>query len=385
MGAHRDRGARTGAGAAVALAAAAAVAAAAAAALALAACADFPNPSTVTDLRVLAVRVEPAEIILDPAAPGAVPDITLTPLVVDPRGGGRPLRLSIDVCPNDPAAATPPGNADDPTGYPSGGPHTSVGSARCDRHPDRVAVAAGVDPGVTPAVVARLDPAWVTAAFARDVFIGTDGKPHGGFDLGMPVVFQITVSAQNGDGGGGASSDPADTVVAIKRVVLWAAPVRADQRPNVLPVISSVRAYDRRDDATAEPLPDAVVPLDEGTPLPVPANGLWIDPALGEAERYVTAVLERSSGQAVPYEVARETLRYDFFATAGSFGALETSSEPPPGVAAPPRPHLESKYRPPPPKERPADVTIWIVVRDDRGGVSWVTRTLFVPAAEGGL
>jgi hypothetical protein len=372
MGAHRVRGA----GAAVS-------ALALALALALAACADFPNPSTVTDLRVLAVRVEPAEIILDPAAPGAVPDIILTPLVVDPRGGGRPLRLSIDVCPNDPTAATPPGNADDPTGYPSGGPHTSVGSARCDRHPDRVAVAAGVDPAVTPAVVARLDPAWVTAAFARDVFIGTDGKPHGGFDLGMPLVFQITASALND--GGGASGDPADTVVAIKRAVLWAAPVRADQRPNVLPVISSVRAYDRRDDATAEPLPDAVVPLDEGTPLPVPADGLWIDPALGEAERYVTAVLERSSGQAVPYEVARETLRYDFFATAGSFGALETSSEPPPGVAAPPRPHLESKYRPPPPNERPAEVTIWIVVRDDRGGVSWVTRSLFVPAAEGGL
>jgi hypothetical protein len=349
----------------------------AAAGLAPGGCADFPNPSTVTDLRVLAVRVEPSEIILDPAAPAAIPDITITPLLVDPRGGGRPLRISVDVCPNDPTATSPPGNADDPTGYPSGGPHTSVGSARCDRHPDRVAVAADVDPAATPGVVARLDPAWVATAFQRDVFIGVDGRPHGGFDLGMPVVFQITARALDSDA-------PADTVVAIKRVVLWAAPVRADQRPNVLPAIASVRAYDRRDEDTAEPLPDAVMPLDEGASLPVPPDGLWVDPALGEPEGYVTSVLDRATGDAVPYDIARETLRYNFFATAGSFGALETSSEPPPGVTAPPRPHLESKYRPPPPDERPADVTIWIVVRDERGGVSWVTRSLFVPAAGGG-
>ena len=38
--------------------------------------------------------------------------------------------------------------------------------------------------------------------------------------------------------------------------------------------------------------------------------------------------------------------------------------------------HIESKYKPE--AGGPSDVTIWIVVRDERGGASWVTRTLRV-------
>ena len=335
-------------------------------------CASFDDPSTVKDLRVLAVAAEPSEIILnitsatDPTSV-IIPPIALTPLIVDPRGGGRPVEVTVSACANDPGAQPPPNNGGDP-GYPSGGARTTIGSALCDGAPTATSIAAGVDLGTNPSITAQLDPTWIASAFARDRFIGPDGAVHGGFDLGMPVVFQVTAVAGS------------DTVKTVKRAIFWAQPVTADQIPNVTPTIASVRVYDRRDETTAEPVPDAVQPLVDGTAALVPRTGLWVDPAPADAEPYVTAVLDRITGQVIPHAVAKETLTYSFYATAGTFSPFETSSEPPLGVIAPGRVHIESKYHPPPAAETPADMTIWIVVRDERGGASWVTRALHVEA-----
>jgi hypothetical protein len=246
-----------------------------------------------------------------------------------------------------------------------------VGSALCDGDPTAVPIAAGVDLGATPAaapaITAQLDPAWIEEAFRRDVFPGPGGKLHGGSDLGMPVVFHLAIRA--GD----------QTINTIKRVTFWRTPLGPDHRANQTPRIAAVTAYAQRDEATAEPIPGAVLPLEEGVPLAVPEGGLWIDPAPAEAEPYVTAVLDRVTGEATPLAVPREALHYQFFATAGTFSTFQTSSEPPPGVVVT-RVHIESKYNPPaPPATRPASATIWIVVRDDRGGASWLTRTLNLP------
>ncbi|MES1171617.1 MAG: hypothetical protein ABUL77_00130 [Bacteroidota bacterium] len=340
-------------------------------------CAEFDDPSTVTDLRVLAVRAEPSEIILNATVDTdlstvVIPSIQLQALIVDPRGAGRPVTVDISVCANDPSALSPPNNGQDPTGYPAGGARTTVGSALCDGAPTEMTVASGADlSGDTPVTVG-LPAAWVMNAFIADVFPGPDGKPHGGFDLGMPVVFQLTARAGE------------DVVRAIKRVTFWLRPLSAEQRANTSPVIPGVSVYDQRDAATAEPVPGAVQTLDPGAPATVPGTGLWIDPAPADAEPFVTAVLDRTTGQAVPHDVGRETLRYAFYATAGTFSPFETSSEPPPGVTVTTRVHIESKYQPPPEAQRPADVTMWIVVRDERGGASWLTRSLRVPATGGG-
>jgi hypothetical protein len=317
--------------------------------------------------------VEPSEIILaapDPANPVAapIPGITLRPLVADPQGAGRPVLVDVSVCANDPAAMAPPGNGADPTGFPAGGARTTVGSALCDGDPTEVPIASDVDLVAAPAVDVRLDPAWIANAFMRDVFLGPDRRVHGGFDLGMPVVLQITARA------GGES------VRAVKRVIFWAGRVRDDQVANVSPAIAGVRVYDRRDETTAEPLPDAVQDLVIGSPVAVPPGGVWVDPAPAQAEPYVTAVLDRLTGAVTAHDVPRETLHYTFYATAGTFSPIETSSEPPPGVTAPVRVHIESKYHPPPAGQAPPDVTIWIVVRDERGGTSWVSRNLQIPA-----
>jgi len=356
----------------------------------LAGCGTFDDPSTVKDLRALAVTAEPSEVILDVAsaadiadlATAAIPPLVLTPLVVDPTG--RPVSVTVSACANDPTAPASPSALSDPTGYPAGGIRNTVGSALCDAAPTEVPLATAVDLATSPSIEVQLDPAWVAAAFAHDVFAGADGVVHGGFDLGMPVVFQLTATAG------------ADTVRTIKRAIFWSQPVRADQRANATPVIPGVRAYARRDEATAEPLPGAAQALEAGAPLDVMPDGLWIEPVAAAdpattalAESYVTATLDRTTGQVGPIDV-KETLTYTFYASAGTFSPFQTSSEPPPGVVPRGRIHIESKYHPPKDMSSQAaggsalesvPVTIWIVVRDERGGSSWVERHLLVQPA----
>lgn len=346
------------------------------ASLLLLGCGDFDDPSTVKDLRILAVTTDPSEVILNVADPAdlpgvAIPPITLTPLIVDPQGQGqRPVTLTISACANDPNAPSPPNDGTDPTGYPAGGARATVGSALCDGDPTRIVLADNVDVTAAAPAPFTLAPDWLLAAFQRDVFFGPDGALHGGFDLGMPVVFQLTVHA------GG------ETAIGVKRALFWRQAVRADQTPNAIPRIPGVRAYARRDEATAEPLPDAIVAVEPGVALDVGVDGLWMEPVdaaapviTAQAESYVTATLDRVTGQVAPIDV-KETLTYTFYASAGTFAPLQTSSEPPPGVIPQSRLHIESKYEPP--KDFSGDVTVWIVVRDERGGASWITRTLRV-------
>jgi len=136
---------------------------------------------------------------------------------------------------------------------------------------------------------------------------------------------------------------------------------------------------------TFDPL-GTITTLDPGAAAEVPAGtkSVWIEPARGIAEQFVTTVIDPDTHLAVPFTVPRETLRYRFFATGGSFSPAITQSEPLPGFVATGPVHIESEYRlpsaaqlPPGPDGTAID-TIWIVVRDDRGGESWARRTLVV-------
>jgi len=91
-------------------------------------CTEFDHPSTVKDLRILAIAAQPSEVILEEG--GAVPPIALTALVVDP--AARPLGFTVRACANDPRAPTAPGSGSESSGnYPAGGARSTVGSARC--------------------------------------------------------------------------------------------------------------------------------------------------------------------------------------------------------------------------------------------------------------
>jgi len=209
----------------------------------------------------------------------------------------------------------------------------------------------------------------------KDVFPDQYGNLHGGFDLGMPFTFDIKVVAGT------------EEIRAVKRVLYWARRLDPAQMPNQTPQMAKLDAFLQRDETTFMPI-DTPMPIEDGVPFPVPAGTteIWIRPAPATAEPFWTTVIDPDTHQAVPFHVDRETLRYRFFATAGKFAPAVTSSEPMPGfVPTGPIP-LESKLTLPTetgdlPTYMATDrrlITIWVVVRDDRGGESWLPRQLLI-------
>lgn len=323
---------------------------------------DFDDPTTIKDLRVLAIEADLPETLIDsvPAPlpksgedthclltgiPKSLPTVTLRPLIVDPKGAGRSLSITAWACPNDPTS----GN----TGQPGGG---GVGSAR-----GTINAGPCPPPGPGSATIA-LDapdpsppgfdfPFAPTPAFAASAFTS---DPVGTI-FGFPIDITLEVAA------GGQS------VTLLKRV-LYVPRLTPEQTPNQNPVTPGVLVYARRgDDKLA---------LDTATPYPVAlGKTLTIEPEPAVAERYVHQVVKRGTETCAQEVVEKETLRYSFYATAGTFTPQGTSSEPfqifEPGPV-----HLESTYHAPTVMPDDPHVTIFILVRDERGGVSHVERQL---------
>jgi len=108
----------------------------------------------------------------------------------------------------------------------------------------------------------------------------------------------------------------------------------------------------------------------------------WFEPGGAVAEPYATRVLTRDNPpQVVTEDIPAETLRFAFYTTAGSFAPPQTSTQQLPIFKPTDRIHLESKYSAPTtmPDTGP-DVTMWIVTRDERGGASWIKRTITLTA-----
>jgi hypothetical protein len=343
-------------------------------------CEELDQPSQVHDLRLLAVTAEPPEVILDPSAPAAVPEIEVKPLIADPAGAGRPVTWTVRACANDPLAPSAPGAGAEGAGnYPAGGARSTVGSTRCppEGPTSWPLLAKGDYRTVGGSIRFVLTPDQLAAAFAADVFPGHLGQPHGGFDLGLPITLEVNAVAGR------------ETALGIKRVVFWQAPLRPDHRANSNPLILEVRVFGERDPLTLDPIGDMEV-LAADSPRPLLADqSLWFEPAGVLAEAYVTSVVDRFTDETRLQDVPAETLRYAFYATAGKFLPPVTTSELPFGATPTERVHIESRYEPPAASELPTDpitgqalkeVTIWIVARDERGGSSWVERRLLVQA-----
>jgi len=352
----------------------------------IAACTNFANPTNVVDFRILAVDVEPSEIILDadltnPAMPvvdpANNPPLTVTPLIVDPAGGGRTVTYTVSACPNNPFAPAPPGGGMGPGAFPSGGARTTVGSALCDENsPTTWLLTSGavtVDPtnpmgtGVTVSPTIEM----LTAAFMSDIFPDQFGNLHGGFDLGMPLTLDIKVDA--GD----------EEIRGVKRVLYWAQRIDAAQTPNQTPRIDSLTAF-FRDESTLQPVgPQDVLPPDAPLPFDQGVSQKWILPSPGVAESYETTIIDPDTHKAVPFTVPQETLRYHFYSDLATFNPRVTSTEALPGFVVTDHVHIESDFVANfdalmTDANGNALATIWVVVSDDRGGESWITRQVML-------
>jgi hypothetical protein len=351
------------------------------------ACTTFPDASNVVDLRVLGVQTDPSDVFLgvtglptdssmpvDPLALGIDPTsiltIHVTPLIVDPTGGGV-ITWDLSACPNNPYGPTPPGSVMGGGGTdPGGGANNTVGSTLCDDAPVRWALAQGLATDAPADVPLTSDE--LLTSFKHDVYFDQFGQPHGGFDLGMPLNLQLTVHEV------GVSD-----VRAIKRVVFWAQ-TWPDQTLDQIPMMSGVSLFAHRDQATVA-LMDPVGTLDStaGTHVSL-ADGLWLHPDGVTAETYRPTVINRDPPyQAIEGDAVEERIRYAFYATAGHFDPPRTVNQlTPPGSVG--TVHLESHYVPPATLDGvPIDVAtglhlvnVWVVVRDDRGGESWIAGRL---------
>ncbi|MBN8232724.1 hypothetical protein JYK02_34920 [Corallococcus macrosporus] len=276
------------------------------------------KPSNVHDLRVLGISTEKPEFIASTCdqTPEAfdelAEELTYRALLVDPAGGGRPLQYTLWAC-------------------------ADQSDRTCANEADRALLAEGstVAGELTLAIrpgAARVsgDKLLLERVLEEDAYKGLGG-------IRMPLVLRVTA----GD----------EEVYAQKLMVFWC-PVVEGMTANVQPVIPGLRV----DDA----------PWPENEPLELSGPGPFVvtaDDVSALEENYVVPGLRL---QAVNLKEAWEIAWYS---TLGEFSLSETGGADFGGQEGRHRVEWE-----PAEGAQAQEVTFWAVVRDGRGGSSWVTR-----------
>jgi hypothetical protein len=334
--------------------------------LLVAGCSSFQDVTSVVDLRILGIKADPAEIYVDPSTLDSRTDpfvSDMTALVIDPKGGGRPVQYSVLACPraiDTVTAATGRNGVICEHNVPGATP-TSLELVPPD------APLSTSDPGPEHDIPLHFSvpPSLLQLAFTVDPVAASEG-----FQLPVTVQFELAAGTES--------------IVATKRMIFsQAVPGHPEQAANMNPVVSTVNVYPSRD-AQARPIGSTVLAEnDTGT---VPLGGhLWFQPDGGGAESYFTRILTRDSPPQVTVNTDGivETLRFAYFTDAGVLAPPTTSTEPSPLFTTPDGViHLESQYTAPTVMPANPLVNVWIVVRDERGGASWTKRQIqLVPSA----
>jgi hypothetical protein len=355
-------------------------------ALGAGACGELDNSTTVKDLRVLAVKSEPAGFLVPLDDPGsiAVTEAQLTALVADPKGNMAEISVSGEACPDFIDTITA---ASGMTTKICPGP-AAIAKLPAPLQPllQTQPLPSGTAPPTAefpvqyePKVTYGLTPTQV-GAFFNDPVTNPTGIPTIDLSTGFNREFSFSAIV-NLDFGLGTQA-----ASVVKRLVYWPqllpAQLPADlgmcalpQVPNQNPTIKSVDFYAKRNEETGdteEPYPTATI---------VPVGGeLYVQPTYepASAEHYLLRV-RKPEQNVIVTECKHELLTFSFYATSGTFSPPERQSELLPIFTSPDgKVHLDSKWEPPTkPENVPADgkVTVWVVVRDERAGSSWFTRT----------
>ena len=278
----------------------------------LAACTpDFQSQSQVVDLRVLAVQAEPPEAQFDPEA-GTVDPVKLTILAVDGARRDAGATLTARIC-----AATD--------------------SGLCDEGPSLPADTLTRDGGDLFSTTLTLPQAVVAEAADASDLRGFDG-----------VRVQYSFSIDDGDDAGPQTGE---------KVIVYSEKIDAGLlgHPNKNPVLAGAR-FTQPDGGAAQQVLD-------GQPLSAPAEvALGLTPVLprDQIETYQTFDL-RGNLITLP-----EFPAYSFYTTGNAEFDNDTASEPVDGGAAPPQGLTRFTAH-------AGAGTLWIVVRDGRGGESFLT------------
>lgn len=306
-------------------------------------CGSFQDPNVVVDLRVLAIRSEPPEQVLDidlnqPPDPQTVlaelVPIQVCALVADPAQDRR-LVWSMTICPL---------TSDD----------------RCDDDRPQYQLASGVldDPDTTvpePSLCATVMPDLDLLGVLIDVLDNDDLKGLGGLDYAA----QLRIGGENGD---------PDLDLYATKTLRVSPRIPMERMANRNPSIVELDAN-----------PDAAAPAEADMPLTLGRcvenkSPMVIAPGIrlrllpietpGAREAYVVPTLDGRS------EMFTESLTYQWTAGDGGFSRGTTGGPHDLVGNAPP---LFSDFKSPAAGDLtgPTDVPIWLVQRDERLGVQW--------------
>ncbi len=315
-------------------------AAVAVAGLGLAACGSFEDPSIVIDLRVLAAVTEPPEQVVpfDPANPTAIPDFQpfeTCALVADP-AAERGLTWTLSVCPR-------------------------IGSLRCDpERPQFVAASGHIDdPDTSPTPVrlcATVPAGGPLLGVVRDAIENDSLQGFGGIDINLA----LTVTPDGAP----------DEAVYSGKAARFSAKLPAERVANANPTLDRIEVdLPAGGEPIALPLGRCV---DQAAPIALRVGERIhltpIEPP-GAREDYVVPTFEGGS------RMFTENLRYQWLAgrgdwtRAGTGGTRDGAGNPPP---------LDTEWKTPTAAQLadagltpPLDVPLWVVQRDERGGVAW--------------
>jgi len=293
--------------------------------LAVAACTPtLDSPDQVHDLRILAMRVIPPEVIVNgdngiPTGRIVSPQITVTALVADPLGLGRSVHYVFSTC----------AQIDQSDSVVDNSTH------RClqGQIGYRVLVESDFVPGVSSELTMNFRPSSQLLDEAQDL------DRYQGFG-GLPLPVQLEVRAGGED------------VFSFKRIVYSAPITTPPQAPNTNPQLLGI-TVDGQDWAADD---SRVISRGDHVFVPTP------DPTLVEDYQRLTF-----DHQLLQFH---ETWRYAFFTTVGKFNNPVTG-----GVS-----NRTGELIPPDSTWSPPDlapsvgVTFWFVVQDGRGGENWISR-----------
>lgn len=309
------------------------------------------DASQLHDLRVIGASFTPPEImapscagLLGAAIDGGTPDLSsfisfaqpveLKWLVLDPNGGGRDIQYELRACANQ-------------------------GDLQCDDEGDFVVLDAGViKPGET---------SW-------NVSLGLTTLTGSIFDGGQPLIAEV--ARQDTYKGLGGIRVPvvlhvtagAEQVFAQKLMV-YSCRLFDEQKANVQPVIPGLAMLDGREwPESRDGGPTITLRMDEGELEMTPTDFTQLE------EDYVVPSLMLSRVN------LRESWKFSWYTSLGRFSPVTSGGTDFTGMLNKPKSTWAPRIDGGTADLVETDVDFWVVVRDGRGGETWITRKAhFIP------